>query len=87
MGYARGKCPRFPDRPAPDAVRFLIARDRDQMIQIDYVTERDHHPGTRGTLEYSRVTGASTGALTDPLLEKQAHAYVLSYLRRRPAAA
>ena len=87
MGYARGKCPSFPDTTAPDAVRFMIARDQDQMIQIAYVTERDHHPHAHGSLEYSRAAAAFPETCGDPLLEKQAQAYALSYVRRRPAAA
>jgi hypothetical protein len=87
MGYARDACVRFPGEDAPDAVRFLIARDRDQLIRIAYAVERDHHPRACGTLDYLRLQGALDGARVDALLESQALAYVASYLRRRPAAA
>lgn len=85
MGYARGKCPRFPDRPAADAVRFLIVRDQDEIIQVDYAAERDHLPHAVGVLKYSQADGAFVGA-EHSLLERQARAYVSSYLRRRPVA-
>src|ERR1700690_1990590 len=41
MGYARGRCPRYPQSDARDATRFLIARDRDDLIRIEYVVERN----------------------------------------------
>jgi len=87
MGYARGRCPRYPQADDGDAVRFLIARDRDELIRIQYVVERDHHPYAHGALEYSRPLGAFPGSSADALLTRQALAYVTSYLRRRPVAA
>ncbi len=87
MGYAAGRCPRCLAADSGDAVRFLIAQDRDQVIRIEYVVERDHHPYRRGALEYQRTPGALTPLAEDPVLERQALAYVGSYLRRRPVAA
>ena len=87
MGYARGRCPRYPETEARDAVRFLIGRDQDELIRIDYVVEHDHHPYSHGTLEYGRVLGSFTDAIESPVLARQALAYVISYLRRRPLAA
>ena len=86
MGYARGKCSRFPEEGAPDAARFMIALDEHQLIRIQYAVERDHHPHAHGMLEYTRTGGALAGSTVDALLESQALAYVASYLRRRPAA-
>lgn len=87
MGYARGRCSRYPQADAGDAVRFLIARDRGEWIRIEYVVECDHHPFAQGVLEYSRALGAFAGLGGNTVLECQALAYVQSYLRRRPAAA
>ena len=87
MGYARGRCPRYPETEARDAVRFLIGRDQDELIRIDYVVEHDHHPYSHGTLEYGRVLGSFTGAVESPVLARQALSYVISYLRRRPLEA
>ncbi len=87
MGYARRTCPHFPENQKCDAVRFLIVSDRDQIIQIAYAVERDHHPEMHGTLAYSRVQSVFTADATNPRLEHQARAYVMSYLRRRPVAA
>ena len=87
MGYARGKCPHFPEIHTSDAVRFLITSDRDDTIQVAYSMERDHYPETHGTLAYSRAQSVFTGHAANASLEQQARAYVMSYLRRRPVAA
>lgn len=87
MGYARGKCARFPKAAGADAVRFAIARDSDQKILVSFAVERNHHPHAQGSLEFSRAAGKFAASESDPLLEKQAGAYVASYLRRRPVPA
>ncbi len=86
MGYARGRCARYPQADAGDAVRFLVAGDRDDFIRIEYVVERNHHPYAHGALEYSRALGRFAGPDAESILARQALAYVTSYLRRRPAA-
>jgi hypothetical protein len=87
MGYARGRCSRYPQGDAADAVRFVIARDQDACVRIHYVMERGHHPYLHGVLEYSRVSNAFADPPANPALAVQAQAYVASYLRRRPAVA
>jgi len=87
MGYARGRCPRYPQADDGDAVRFLIARDQDELIRIEYAVERDHHPYAHGAFEYSRALGGFAGSSGNALLARQALAFVTSYLRRRPVAA
>ena len=86
MGYARGKCSRFPQAAGPDSVRFTIARDADQRILVSFAVERDHRPHSQGSLEFSRTAGTFASLNSDPLIEKQAGAYVASYLRRRPTS-
>lgn len=86
MGYARGRCPRYPQTEAGDAIRFLIGRDQEDLIRIDYVVERDHHPLAHGALEYGRARGDFTASVESTILARQALAYVTSYLRRRPVA-
>ncbi len=62
---------------APDAVRFGIVRRQAGMATIRYVVERNHHPFDEGTLELRETAdGDST------LLERQARAFLASYLRR-----
>ena len=71
-GYARGVCPNFPAGDAPDAVRFGIVKLEGSVASIRYVRERDHHPHDSGVVEPGSAT----------LIERQADAYLRSYLRR-----
>lgn len=87
MGYARQTCSRFPADAQDDAIRFAICRDGDGVIGIQYATERDHLPGVHGLLEYSLASRAFAFPHPDGLIERQAEAYVSSYLRRKPHAA
>jgi hypothetical protein len=86
LGYARGHCPRFPaeDRSA-DAVRFALRMDDGRVLRLYYVLERDHHPLAHGALEYSLAHAAFANAPADPIVCRQAEAYVASYLRRKNA--
>jgi hypothetical protein len=90
FGYARGRCPRFPeDDPGPDAVRFAITRVAASSLELCYVQERDHHPFAHGSLCYSLAAGCFLPSAEGPPLEivaRQAEAYVKSYLRRQPEA-
>jgi hypothetical protein len=83
LGYARGKCARFPSTGGPDAVRFCVIGDADNLIRVYWVREQDHRPFDHGPLEYSRAAEAFTVADVDAALQQQAHAYVASYLRRK----
>lgn len=83
MGYARGRCVRFPARSGPDAVRFTVRADDGSSVRIYYVVERDHHPFAHGPLEYSRALGSLVEPPPDGNLGRQAQAYVNSYLRRK----
>jgi len=72
LGYARGECPRFPAGDGGgDAVRFTITGCEGGAVGIYYVVERDHHPLAHGA-----------GYPDDPILRRQAEAYVESYRRR-----
>ncbi len=80
LGYARGRCARFPENGGADAVRFSLAGDRAGVLSLRFAVERDHLPLAHGTLVFSggRVTPEPA-----PLLRSQAEAYLESYLRRR----
>jgi hypothetical protein len=84
LGYARGQCCRFPDDAGPDAVRFTVSHRDDAGLLLYYVMERDHHPFAHGPLEYSFAGGFRP--MSNPLLERQATAYVESYQRRKQDA-
>jgi hypothetical protein len=83
LGYARGLCPHFPASPGPDAVRFTIRRESRSSISLFYVLESDHHPFAYGPLDYSLEAAGFTGSHPDAVLQRQARAYVASYLRRK----
>jgi len=83
LGYARGKCARFPGGEAPDAVRFAVSSHETTGIGIYYVVERDHHPFAHGRLEYVPARAAFAAPPEDATLARQAEAYVENYLRRK----
>lgn len=83
FGYARGKCPHFPDDGGPDAVRFCVARHQDGLVRLRYVLEKAWLPYEHGNLEYSIEGGAFFDPRPRELLARQARAYVESYLRRK----
>ena len=88
LGYARGACVRFPAAPElPDAVRFSVAADEGTLLRLYYVVERNHHPFAHGPLEYATDRGAFNSPPESGNLNRQALAYLESYLRRKNEAA
>ena len=86
MGYARGICPRFPaDDNGPDAARFTISQDNGAFLRLYYVLERDYQPFAHGPLEYALDRESFTTAPAGLLTDRQARAYVASYLWRKAA--
>jgi hypothetical protein len=86
LGYARGRCDRFPADAGPDAVRFTIRHDDGALLRLYYVLERDHHPFAHGPLEFVTATASFARAPASQQLAYQARAYVASYLRRKAEA-
>ena len=82
FGYAGDKCGRFPSGGA-DAVRFSISSDRDDLIRIYWVMEKNHLPVAHGPLDYSRPNSSFQTVSPDACVTRQAQAYVDSYLRRK----
>ncbi len=80
LGYARGRCARFPGDAEADAVRFSLAGDRAGVLSLRFAVERGHLPLAHGTLVFS---GGKVTPEPAPLLRSQAEAYLESYLRRR----
>jgi hypothetical protein len=83
VGYARHRCPHFPRGAGADAFRFSVTGDADGVVQVFYVAERDRCPVEQGALEFSVEAGQFRGGDTGETLQKQARAYVESYLRRK----
>lgn len=82
LGYA-GECQRLPISHRFDAVRFSVTRDRDQRVQICYVLETSHRPGTHGMLEYDAADSCWAMTHPDPRIQAMAACYLESYLERR----
>jgi hypothetical protein len=86
LGYARGVCPRFPTGDGPDAARFTIRQDDGASLRLYYVLERNHQPFAHGPLEFRLDEAVLTTTPAGSLTDRQARAYVASYLRRKAAA-
>ncbi|MGA2273656.1 MAG: hypothetical protein ABSH00_08875 [Bryobacteraceae bacterium] len=82
LGYARGRCARFPADHGPDAVRFTIVSNDGAVLRLYYVLERDHRPFAHGALEFSVAQNELTTPAEGALTAAQARAYAASYLRR-----
>ena len=81
LGYPALTCTRFPGELGPDAVRFSVMADDDRVVQVAYVIEKGHAVYANGRLEYDRGTNVWSGGKVQPLLQRQAAAYLNSYLR------
>ena len=86
-GYARGACPNFPGGDAPDTVRFGIVERKGGAFTIRYVVERDHRPFGHGMLvlqekALQEKALPETTHSDGELIERQARAFLNSYLRR-----
>jgi hypothetical protein len=88
LGYA-GSCPRMPKERVHDAVRFGVARDRGEQLQLWFVFESKHRPAGHGMLEYDLSLGRWVSSHHDLCIQKMAECYLQSYLLRRsqPASA
>lgn len=86
LGYARGKCAWFPGEDTPDAVRFAVARDSGAVVTVACIIEKAYLPVSRCMLAYDTGHGCFNVPAAPAGLERQAAAYVASYLlRKRPA--
>lgn len=83
QGYARNSCAEFPDGNGPDAVRFGIAADNGEIVRIHFVVESGHLPHGQGAIQYSRDSRRFIPPLPEEILNRQAEAYLASYLRRK----
>lgn len=75
LGYGRHGCDQFPPASAADAIRFHVSRDSGELVNIQYVFEKDCWPGEHG----------DAAALSNETLRRQAHVFRESYVRRRSA--
>ena len=85
LGYPALTCTRFPRQAGPDAVRFAVMADDGRVVRIAYVVEKGHASYENGFLEYDRAANRWSSRKVQPLLERQAEAYLNSYLRQERA--
>jgi hypothetical protein len=87
MGYSRGRCGAFPEGDGPDAVRFALEAADGPLLRIAYALERGHFPFELGMVECSAESGEVARRSGTWDVSPQAHAYALSYLRRKASCA
>jgi hypothetical protein len=80
LGYASTLCSRFPAEAEAEAVRFCVRSDDGAVVGINYVLERAHLPCKHGPITYDRRLKCWQGIETGSLMERQAQAYLESYL-------
>ena len=83
LGYPALTCTRFPSQAGPDAVRFSVMADDDRVVRIAYVLEKGHASYENGFLQYDRGANRWSSGKVQPLLQRQADAYLNSYLRHK----
>jgi hypothetical protein len=64
-------------------VRFSIARDQGDRLQLWFICESAHCPAGYGTLEYDLSIGRWASSHSDSRIQKMAECYLQSYLLRR----
>jgi len=87
VGLGHHGCEQFPQGAAADAIRFHVANDAGELINIQYVFEKGCWPAVHGTLDVTRglVPTLADQTRADEILRRQAEVFVESYLRRRSA--
>jgi len=83
VGYGRGRCDRLPENAAADAIRFNVSADEGELIHIQYIVEKECWPKEHGSFECSSKSMQLAGAPADEILQRQASAFLESYVRRR----
>lgn len=67
FGYARGRCPSFPEDAAADAHRFT-AWEMDGGLRVVWVVERDYAPVEHGEFEWRPDADPLAGVAEEQLL-------------------
>ncbi len=84
LGYARGRCPRFPAAfDGPDAIRFSITSDDRDTISLLCIFERDYSPSRHSPVMYDTRAARFTSPVGSSSLEAQARQFVDNYLSRK----
>ena len=82
MGYA-SDCPNLPKDRHADAVHFCIAADKDGIIQVSWVSVKDHAAAAHGVLAFDRSSSQWVTNHPHETLQQMADCYLRTYLSRR----
>jgi hypothetical protein len=82
LGYANA-CSRLPAERHADAVRFALGEERDGILRVLFVCERDYLPAGHGELLYETVNALWLRPHDDPRVQRMAECYVQAQRARR----
>jgi len=82
LGYAKG-CSRLPAERVADAVRFALGEERDGLLHVLFVCEREHLPASYGELLYDKAHAAWTKQHEQACVQRMAECYLKVQLERR----
>ena len=82
LGYANG-CSRLPAERHADAVRFALGEERDGILRVLFVCERDYLPAGHGELLYETATASWLQPHDDRRVQRMAECYVQTQRSRR----
>jgi hypothetical protein len=85
LGYPGARCARFPTG-APEAVRFAVASDDGERIEVDWLVEKGCLPIESGRARCNRRQPGAAGIDPSSALAAQLRAYVEAYLRSLEAS-
>ncbi len=86
LGYAKTCC-RLPAERHADAVRFALGEERDGVLHVLFVCERDYLPAGHGELLYETVSASWLQRHDDARVQRMAECYVETQKERRGTSA
>jgi hypothetical protein len=75
LGYAK-TCGRLPAERHADSVRFALGEERDGILRVVFVCERDFLPAAHGELLYETANASWLQSHADPRVQRMAECYV-----------
>jgi len=82
MGYAKA-CKRLPAERSADAVRFALGEEREGILHVLFVCEREHLPAGHGELLYEKASKQWLRRHDNPCVQRMAECYVQAQMERR----
>ncbi len=82
LGYAKS-CSRLPADRHADAVRFALGEERDGVLRVLFICEREYLPASFGELLYDRKRGAWAKTHHEGCVQRMAECYLQTQLERR----